>query len=161
MKCHPSRELEQLALDRSVADAVSFFRSVDPELSDGSQTAREVLSHLVFWHCAYVGTAWALATRRAPPLFQGKFRELNAFAAQKFKNDSMQTLCAMLLHRQTQLKRALNHLDDWSVDFPAKEECAPAPVAQRLHDMEAHIRGHVTRLKRAAHEYERALATEA
>ncbi len=156
MKYHSPHESLLLALDRSVDEAVKFFRGVDEDLCDGNQTAREVLSHLVFWHCAYVGTAWALATQRVPPLFEGKYRDLNAQAVEKYRCDSMECLCDMLAHRQKQLVRALRRLPDWQVAFPMKEECAPVPAAQRIGEIEAHIRGHVTRLKRAAHQRERA-----
>ena len=155
MKCDAQREPLLLALDRTVADAVDFFRRADPDLRDGGQSAREALSHLVFWHCAYVGTAWALATGRTPPLFTGKFHELNALATQRFECDTMDCLCDMLAHRQKQLARALRRLPNWDVDFPIKEESVPVPVWHRLHQVEAHIRAHVTRLKRAAHQRER------
>jgi hypothetical protein len=158
MKYHTACEPPLAALDRGVASAVAFFGQIDEELSDGHQTAREVLSHLVFWHNANVGVAWAVVTHRVPPLFTGPFSELNAQATDAFRSESMEALCQMLADRQKQLVRALSRLPDWNVDFPVKDGCQTVSAARHLHDIDAHIRGHVMRLKRAAHEHVHVLA---
>jgi hypothetical protein len=153
MKYHTPCEPPLPALERSVSDAVAFFARADEALCEGQQSARAVLSHLVFWHSAYVGIAWALVTQRRPPLFTGTSHELNARATEAFRSESMETLCEMLAYRQKQLVRALCRLPDWSVNFPVKEGGQTVPVERRLYQIDAHIRGHVMRLKHAAHEH--------
>jgi len=158
MKYHTACEPPLAALDSSVASAVAFFGRIDEELSDGHQTAREVLSHLVFWHNANVAVAWALVTHRAPPFFAGPYFDLNAQATDALRSESMAALCQMLADRQRQLVRALSRLPDWGVAFPVKEGCQTMSAVRHLHGIDVHIRGHVTRLKRAAHEHAHALA---
>jgi hypothetical protein len=158
MRYHTACEPPLAALDRSVACAVEFFGQINEELSDGHQTAREVLSHLVFWHDANVGVAWALVTHRMPPLFVGSSCELNSRATEALRSESMDALCQMLVYRQRQLVRALYRLPDWAVEIQVKSGDRSVSVAQHLCDLDAHIRGHVMRLKRAAHEHVLALA---
>ena len=136
-------------LDETVAEAVEFFGSTDEQAYDGYQTAREVLSHLAFWHSAYVAIVWALATKREPPLFAGTFAELNARAAQELCAEPMQALAERLAHRQKQLAKALRRLPDWSIDFPVKTGGAFESVEERVLDIERHIRNHMCRMQRA------------
>ena len=158
MKYHSACEPPLAALDHSVANAVALFGQIDEELGDGCQTARAVLSHLVFWHNANVAVAWALVTHRAPPFFTGPYIDLNAQATDALRSESMAALSQMLADRQRQFVRALSRLPDWGVDFPIKEGCQTVSAVRHLHDIDAHIRGHVMRLKRAAHERAHALA---
>jgi hypothetical protein len=161
MKYHIPCEPPLATLDRSVACAIAFFAEVDEELSDGHQSARAVLSHLVFWHDAYVGIAWALVTHRTPPLFSGTSCELNSRATEAFRSESMGTLCEMLAYRQRQLMRALCRLPDWSIAFPIKHGDQTVSAVRRLHDIDTHIHSHVLRLQRAAHRHEHAFALAA
>ena len=149
MKYHTACEPPLAALDHSVASAVAFFRQIDEELSDGHETAREVLSHLVYWHNANVGIAWALVTHRVPPFFTGRYIDLNAKATDALRSESIDALCHMFAHRQRQLVRALRRLPDWGIEFPVKDGCLTVSAARHLHDTDAHIRGHIMRLKRA------------
>jgi hypothetical protein len=47
-------ERKQIAaeLDRAAADAAAFFMCASENLRDEHQSARDVISHLVFWHRA-------------------------------------------------------------------------------------------------------------
>ncbi len=47
-------------LDGTVSQAVLFFSGVDERFFDGHQTARAVLSHLVFWHREYCSITEAM-----------------------------------------------------------------------------------------------------
>jgi hypothetical protein len=138
-------------LDDTVADAADFFSTADENLCDGHQTAREVASHLAFWHCTYVGIAWALVTHREPPLYDGTFAELNVMARHMLKDETMQSLAERLAHRQKQLDKALRRLPDWNMNFPVKNDCVYESVETRVLGIEAHIRNHTARLRKAMH----------
>lgn len=137
-------------LNHTVADAAQFFSQVDEAVVDEHQTAREVISHLVFWHREYVRVAWALVEGCPPELRSGKFRELNALAAEDYKSESLPALATRLARLQWQLDRALRRLPDPSVNFPVKQGGSFWRARDRLPTIESHIRNHVRRLKRAA-----------
>jgi uncharacterized small protein (DUF1192 family) len=138
------------ALDRVVMEAVNFFAGVDESLADGHQTARQVLSHLVFWHREYVRVITALAECRQPALKSGTFAELNAGADREFQTYSMPELAQRLASLQEELVRLLQQLTHWRMDFPVKQGGHFWSVEDRIPSIEAHIRNHVVRLKRAA-----------
>jgi hypothetical protein len=138
------------ALDRTVEGAVQFFRCVDEHLFDGEQSARDVISHLVFWHREYVRTISALVEGRPPRLMTGKFREYNALATQMFARQSLRALAWRLAQSQAELDCALRRLSDWRADFPMKQETKYCSVNKRLPQIRAHIAGHVMRLKQSA-----------
>lgn len=144
------------ALDATVADAETFFRGADENLCDGEQTAREALAHLVFWHLEYVHVAEALVTGRTYALRHGTSNELNALAARQLPDEPMHVLARRLSYRQKHLAKMLYQLPDWSVNFPIKAEGSFCSVADRVRQIEAHIRGHVGRLRHAAQQHTRA-----
>ncbi len=141
------RLLDQLA--STVREAAGFLADANASLYDGHQTAREVLSHLVFWHREYVTTVESLLQGCSPALRQGTFAELNAAAAVEFKACSMGELAEGLLRLQDKFSECIWQLPDWGVDFPVKRGSRRKPVAGRLVAIEAHIRNHVRRLRRA------------
>ena len=151
MTKHEPHEQLLAQLNDTVADAVAFFNAADEDLFDGYQTAREVLSHFVFWHSEYVGIVWALVTGRQPSLLYGTFAELNARATQQYNDESLPVLAERLAHRQGQLAKALRRLPDWGIDFPIKQIGRDENVASRVVSIESHIRNHVARLRHAAH----------
>jgi hypothetical protein len=137
------------ALDRTVADAAAFLSAVDETLADGEQTAREVLSHMVFWHREYAVIARALAAGEEPRLRMGTFHEMHDEAAREFAGQSLAMLGWQLLGYQADLAAALSCLTDWSVDFPLKQGISFQSVAGRVPQIESHIRHHTIRLRRA------------
>ena len=137
------------ALDDAVADAAGFLAEVDEDLHDGHQTAREVLRHFVFWHREYVQIAQALSDGCQPSLRRGTFAQLNAEAAQEFAGQEMTDLTCSLLALGETLIGQLRSLPDWSMIFPVKYGSRPKSVAQRLPEIEGHLRGHIRRLRRA------------
>ena len=137
-------------LDAAVAAAETFFRAAGEDLRDGQQTAREALAHLDFWHLEYVHCAEALAAGRSCALRHGSSAELNALAARQVPDEPMPVLARRLSYRQKQLAKRLRQLPDWSVNFPVKADCKPCTVAERIVQIEAHIHGHVARLRKAA-----------
>ena len=150
-KNESSRELLDLlqALNETVLAAEAFFLKVDQDLFDGHQTAREVLSHLVFWHREYALVIRALGNGRLPELKSGTYVELNAAATREFCNVPMPELAHQLRLFQDQLVIELNLLSNWEVNCPMKCGCRSKSVADRLPTIESHIHNHVTRLKRA------------
>lgn len=137
------------ALDEALVDAAGYLAGVDPDLNGGYQTAREVLSHLVFWHREYVTISQALLEGREPVLREGTFAELSGGATAEFAGQSMADLAASLSSLQWSLREQLSALPDWSVDFPAKQDSRPQSVAKRVALIEQHLRDHVRRLRRA------------
>jgi len=146
------RERERLIsrLDAAVADAEMFFRAADENLRDGEQSARESLAHLDFWHLEYVHIIEALVEGRPCALRHGSSAELNALAARQVPDEPMPVLARRLSYRQKQLAKRLRQLTDWSVNFPIKADGKPCTVAERIVQIEAHIHGHVSRLRKAA-----------
>jgi hypothetical protein len=138
------------SLDRVVIEAVNFFCDVDENLSDGRQTARAVLSHLVYWHREYIRVIRAVAECRQPALKSGTFADLNAEAAAEFQTYSMPELAGCLAALQEELVSLLQQLTHWRMDFPVKQGGHFWSVEDRIPSIEAHIRNHVARLKRAA-----------
>jgi hypothetical protein len=137
------------SLECTIGEAADFLGAVDEDLWDGNQTARETLSHLVFWHREYLNVAQALAEGCEPSLLRGTFAELNEAAVQGFKNESMPNLARRLLSYQAVLSAVLYRLPDWSVNFPVKHSGRRKTVAGRLVAIEAHCRYHLRKLQRA------------
>jgi alkylhydroperoxidase/carboxymuconolactone decarboxylase family protein YurZ len=133
----------------TVNEAAAFFVATEESLSDGYQSAREVLSHLVFWHREYVAIAQALADGCEPELRKGTYAELNAGATCEFEGKTMEELARLLLHYQKSLEEALLSLPDWGIIYPVKYGGRLKCVAERLPAIESHIRNHVKRLQRA------------
>ncbi len=144
-----SRESALTELDRAVADAAAFFADADESLAVGHQTAREALSHFVFWHREYVRIIRAIAAGRKPRLRVGKFREFNARATREFEHTSLLRLVEQLVQLQSILERLLVVLPDWRINFPIKAGGKHTSVAERVPQITAHIENHVARLRRA------------
>jgi hypothetical protein len=148
----PSAARENLlaSLDATIADAELFFARVPESLCEGRQSAREALAHLVFWHAEYVHIAEALADGRPYHLRRGTSNELNALAARQLRDEPMPVLARRLTYRQKKLAKQLSRIRDWSINFPVKEGGDYCSISVRVAEIEAHVRGHVGRLRRAA-----------
>ena len=142
-----SRTLRELA--NTVNEAAAFFVVTEESLSDGYQSAREVLSHLVFWHREYLTIAQALVEGSKPRLKEGTYAELNAGATCEFECKSMDELAQLFVQYQKSLEAALQCLPDWGIIYPVKYGGRLKCVAERLPAIESHIRNHVSRLQRA------------
>ena len=142
-------ERDLTTLNLTSGDAAAFFAQVDEALSDLHQTARQCLSHLVFWHREYVNIARDLLAGRQPGLRHGNFKSLNAQASQEFQDESLPELAGLLVDLQRQLDAWLRALPDSQAHFPLKQGGHPWRVVDLVPRIEAHIRNHVDRLKRA------------
>ena len=136
-------------LNDSVAAAVNFFLNVDENLFDGHQTAREVLSHLVFWHHEYNSISKALLLDNKPALLEGSLASLNAQATCKYQDQEMVELAQLLVEEHKAFAANLSKLDDWNVNFPFKKGCRKIDVAGRICSINDHIRRHLVRQERA------------
>lgn len=141
------KRLDSLA--ETVSAAVVYLGQADECLCDGYQTARQVLSHLVFWHREYVSIAESLAEGRQPILRKETYAELHADAANEFENISMADMANLLLDYQDRLDHVLRRLPDWSINYPVKYGGRLKSVADRLLVIESHINRHLKRLQRA------------
>lgn len=137
-------------LDRTVEKAVQFFESADEHLLDGEQSAREVISHLVFWHGEYLRLITACADRCDPHPSSGMFRHYNAQATEMYARQSMPELARRFAKLHAELDCALNRLSNWRVTYPQKEGILKRSVHSHMHQVLVHVEGHITRLERAA-----------
>ena len=136
-------------LDQTVTATVEFFMHARANLRDGDQSAREVISHLVFWHRDYARVANALAHNRTPRLLTGNFRDWNTRATEIYAPEVLSTLARRLQRAQRKLHRALVQIPNWRVNFPLKENIAFCSVSQHVPQIRAHMAGHLLRLERA------------
>jgi hypothetical protein len=105
----------------------------------------------VFWHREYVHVIRALAECQSYPLKAGTFEELNAQAYEEFQSYSMWELADRLACLQEDLVEYLQRLTYWRMDFPVKQGGRFWSVEDRIPTIEAHIRNHILRLRKAAH----------
>jgi hypothetical protein len=136
-------------LNHTVAEAVVFFAQADENLLAGSQTARQCLAHLVFWHREYQAILRALAEGRAADLRTGTFAGLNAEAGREFVALPMSEMACQLESLQRELDAQLRALPDLRVEVPLKQASHPWVLADLVPRVAAHIREH-TRKFRAA-----------
>lgn len=136
-------------LNENIFRAANFFMQADENLFDGHQSAREVLSHLVFWHREYCTISEALLMGEELPLRSGSLAELNKRATCEFQNQEMCDLAEYLVKIQEILEINLRKLADWSVNFPFKKGCRKIDVAGRIYAISNHIHHHLVRQERA------------
>lgn len=141
-------ELLQRLTD-STNSAAAYFCEVEEGFFDGYQTAREVISHFVFWHREYVDIVQTLVDGEEPVLRKGRFAMFNALAAEEFADKSLPILAQKLVSLQRQLVKLLVQLPDWSINLPMKSGSRHCTVARRVRQIDAHIRNHLARLERA------------
>ena len=143
------REALLTVLNRTVTEAVAYFARVDENLSDGHQTARGVLAHLVFWHNEYNAILRDMLAERRLDLKVGTFATLNSVARLKYRYEPMSSLAHRLAVHQREFETLVRRLPGWSANFPIKHDSRFCCVEERITEIEAHIRNHVSRLRRA------------
>ena len=136
-------------LTDSIVLAANFFMQVDECLFDGHQTAREVLSHLVFWHREYCAISKALLLGEQPTLLSGSLAVLNEKATCEFREVDMDDLSRQLVEAQANLDNNLRQLENWNVNFPFKKGCRKTDVGGRICAINNHVRHHLVRQERA------------
>lgn len=136
-------------LTDSIIEAANFFTNVDENFFDGHQTAREVLSHLLFWHHEYCTISLALQRGKKPTLLSGPLSLLNEQATCKYQEHSMTEMARCLIEEQKSLTLNLQRLEDWNINFPFKKGCRKIVVAGRISAITDHVRLHLVRQQRA------------
>lgn len=136
-------------LTESIIDAANFFINVDEDFFDGHQSAREVLSHLLFWHREYCAISLALLRGKKPTLLSGSLALLNEQATCKYQEHNMAELAKCLVEEQETLVLNLQRLEDWNINFPFKKGCRRIDVAGRICAITDHVRLHLLRQNRA------------
>jgi hypothetical protein len=111
---------------------------------------REVLAHLVYWHEWYLAQSEAILAGRTFPLPSGRFRDLNAAAAAKYRNVLPSTLTRRFRATNRRLSRlAMEHNPD-KIVFRIKADSKPWKLADLIPAAEAHVRNHLYALKKAS-----------
>ena len=136
-------------LTDSIIDAANFFINVNENFFDGHQSAREVLSHLLFWHREYCAISLALLRGNEPTLLSGSLAVLNGQATCKYQKHTMAELAQCLVEEQKTLVLNLQQLEDWNINFPFKKGCRKIDVAGRICAITDHVRLHLLRQNRA------------
>ena len=142
-----SDQFALLSLHQTIHAAATYLGSLDENLSDGNQTVRDILSHLVFWHREYVAVIGALAKRQKLQLRTEKFYQLNALACREFQNTSMRVLTKRLIRLQSELESVVEKLPNANVKFAFKQGAQPQRIGYWLPRIQAHIQGHLARLR--------------
>ena len=148
-ECDAAFDVASKTLSATVTDAAEFFLQNDPHLFDGYQTAFEVLSHLLFWHCEYVAIIQALRNDVQPELRAGTFAELNQVATEEFAGIPVDELANQLLAYQKTFEDELGQITNLLIEFPIKCGGRTKSVRDRVPSIESHIRNHVRRLRSA------------
>jgi hypothetical protein len=136
------------ALTNSVNAAAAYFDSLDENLRAGEQTVRQVVAHIVFWHREYVAVMGAIARGRQPILCAGKFYQLNQLAYREFQNVPLPILTKRLIRLQSDLGSVAVNVPNRH-KFAFKAGSKPQPITYWLPRIQAHIDGHVARLRQA------------
>lgn len=138
-------------LNDSIKFAAEFFMHSNEDLFDGHQNAREVLSHLVFWHREYCSISKALLLGKKPTLISGSLAVLNERATCEFQEQDKDDMVRYLVEIHKDLDMNLRQLKDWNINFPFKKGCRKTDVAGRICSINNHIRNHLVRQERAYH----------
>lgn len=143
-----SFQLEIPSLHQTVLDAASYFATVEENLRDGNQTIHAILAHLVFWHREYVAVLGAIVDGHKPKLRTGKYHELNALACREFQNISPRVLTKQLIRLQSELENVVEKLPNANVKLAFKQGSQPQRIGYWIPRIQAHIDGHLARLRR-------------
>ena len=140
-------------LNQTVIQSTAYFANVDPNLSDGHQTAHGILAGLVFWHKQYVAIARALIDGKTPDLLVGTYEGLNRNARQHALGTSMIMMAYNLSCEQREFAELVQQIPDWTINFPVKQDSEPCSLSDRLVEIEANVRQHMHRLERLQKEH--------
>lgn len=142
------RPIDQL--DQAVEDLAAFMAGFPPDRLEPSTRAewgaREVFSHLVFWHVEYARLTACLVRGERPPLRTGSFKELNARAVDQYRSASPEVMIADLRTAQAALREVYDQAQGAQIAFRQGSMSRPYPVAIQL--IARHIRSHMERLKK-------------
>jgi hypothetical protein len=140
-------------LDYTVKDLASFIASLAPEKLVPSTKqqwgAREVFSHIVFWHEEYARITQERLSHQEPQILPGTHIEINALAVEQYRELPVDALIDKLLTAQAGLLQMYEQAKDLRIAF--KQHGAVLPFSEMIDGTERHIRSHLERLKKRYH----------
>ena len=144
------------ALDRTVGDAVTFFRSktddgTDTESDPGAWGPKQVLAHMLFWHDwtlrSVRGVAAGEPALRQPPTIE-EVDQWNARAVAERADREIAVLANELANLQRELVGAIRALPDPRAIIGIRGDGTELSVAERLEMMNRHFTNHLAELRR-------------
>lgn len=140
-------------LDDTVNDLTRYMASLVPEkLAPSTKQqwgAREVFSHIVFWHEEYARITQERLSNQEPRLLPGTHIEINALAVEQYRELPVGVLIDKLLKAQSGLLLMYEQAKDLRIAF--KQHGAVLPFSDMIDGTERHIRSHLERLKKRYH----------
>ncbi len=110
--------------------------------------AREILSHLVFWHAHYVKIFKALLANRRPELPTDSFKSLNAYSVVLYSTCTVHQMLASLERSQRSLDDLSRRAQAGKVRFSFREGSKERTYVEFLDDVSHHFRTHRSQIER-------------
>ncbi len=110
--------------------------------------AREILSHLVFWHAHYVKIFKALLAKRRPELPTDSFKSLNAYSVVLYSTCAIDEMLASLERSQRCLDDLGRRARISKVRFSFREGSKERSYPEFLDDITHHFRTHRSQIER-------------
>ena len=137
-------------LDDTVNDLTRYMASLAPEkLAPSTKQqwgAREVFSHIVFWHEEYARITQERLSNQEPRVLPGTHIEVNALAVEQYRDLTVNALIDKILKAQSELLLMYDRAKDLRIAF--KQHGAVLPFSEWIDGTERHIRSHLERLKK-------------
>ncbi len=130
-----------------------FITALSPSaLGDQEWGPKPVLAHLVYHHELYVTLVQASLAGRpvAPP--KGRFRDLNADAVAASRGIPVAELADRLRIANQRLVKLYEQHDPRTITVDIKAGAKRRTLAELVPEVEAHIRNHLTKLRRGLKE---------
>ena len=146
---NPSPDSLFAPLDQAVEDFCRFMQNLPPEAT--AQRAwgpKEVLAHLVFYHELYVAQALAYLAGTRVELLKGRYSDLNAEAAKRYRDVPMDDLVGRLRIANRRLGELCAANDPDQIVVPIKTGVRPYRLAKLIPEVASHIRNHQRQLQK-------------
>jgi hypothetical protein len=142
------------AIDRLTSTVEDFCAWIDtlPASETRAQKwgPREVLAHLVYWHEHYIAASRALLAGRLFALPGGRFADMNAKAAAKFKSTPIPRLTKRFRLDNRRLCQLASGPHAAKIAFSIKQGSKRWRLLALIPAVEAHIRNHLRTIKKAS-----------
>ena len=145
---NPSPDSLFAPLDQAVEDFCRFMQNLPPEATaQRDRGPKEVLAHLVFYHELYVAQAQAFLAGTSVDLPKGRYSELNAEAAERFRDVPIDELVRRLRIANRRLGELCAEGDPEEIVVPIKTGIKPYRLAKLIPQVASHIRNHQRQLQ--------------
>ena len=136
------------SLDQAVEDFCRFMQNLPPEATtQRDQGPMEVLAHLVFYHELYVAQAHAFLAGTSVDLPKGRYSELYAEAAERFRGVTIDEMVKRLRIANRRLSELCAAGDPDQIVVPIKTGVRPYRLAKLIPEVASHIRNHQRQLQ--------------